>query len=69
MARVDVTAYRLESLVEAASQNSTVMELLSAIHNLCNRDELESADNELLNVASVAALLARAQRSNQDIDL
>ena len=69
MARVDVTAYRLESLVEAACQYSTVMELLSAIHNLCNRDELESADNELLNVASVAALLARAQRVNQDADL
>jgi hypothetical protein len=69
MARVDLTAYQLENLVEAACQYATVMELLSVIHSMRNREELESSESDILNVASVAALLARAQRLNQGIDL
>ncbi|SNS27590.1 hypothetical protein SAMN06265795_10213 [Noviherbaspirillum humi] len=68
MARVDDTAYQLENLVDAACEYGIVMELLTVIHELCNRRQLLGEDNELLNVASVAALLARAQRQNLQID-
>ncbi|TCS37847.1 hypothetical protein EDC30_103139 [Paucimonas lemoignei] len=72
MARVEYEAYKLEVLVEAACRYTLVMDLLSAIHDMQkemrNGQPINFAESELLNTASVAALLARAERLNQGID-
>lgn len=74
MVRVEYEAYKLEILVEAACRYTLVMDLLSAIHDMQkemrNGQPINLADSEfeLLNTASVAALLARAERLNQGID-
>lgn len=68
MTRVDVTTHQLEVLVEAACQYELVMELLSIIHEMYNGHELGPNDSELIKSASVAALLAKAERLNQGID-
>lgn len=72
MARVEYEAYKLEILVEAACRYTLVMDLLSAIHDIQqemrNGQPINIADSDLLNTASVAALLARAERLNQGID-
>ena len=72
MARAEYEAYKLEVLVEAACRYSLVMDLLSAIHDMQNGmrngQQMSCADSELMNTASVAALLARAERLSQGID-
>lgn len=72
MARADYEAYKLEILVEAACRYSLVMDLLATIHEMQtemrNGQPVNFADSELLNTASVAALLARAERLSQGID-
>jgi hypothetical protein len=60
---------QLELLVEAACRYGVVLDLLSAIHELRNGRQLDLADANLLDAASVAALLARLERLNQGIDL
>lgn len=72
MARAEYEAYKLEVLVEAACRYTLVMDLLSVIHDMHtemrNGQQINFAESELLNTASVAALLARAERINQGID-
>ncbi len=68
MARMEQEAYKLEILVEAACRYSLVMDLLCVIHDMRNGQKIDSAESELLNTASVAALLARAERLSQGID-
>lgn len=72
MARAEYEAYKLEILVEAACRYSLVMDLLSTIREMQtemrNGQPVNFANSELLNTASVAALLARAERLNQGID-
>lgn len=72
MARAEYEAYKLEILVEAACRYTLVMDLLLAIHDMQtemrNGQQINFADSELLNTASVAALLARAERRSQGID-
>jgi hypothetical protein len=68
MALADITTRQLEILVEAACRYGVVLELLSAIHEMRNGRQLDSADASLLDAASVASLLARLERVNQGID-
>jgi hypothetical protein len=72
MARAEYEAYKLEILVEAACRYTLVMDLLCAIHDMQkdmrNGQQINFAESELLNTASVAALLARAERRSQGID-
>ncbi len=68
MARVDVRVQQLELLVEAACRYGVVMELLLTIREMYNGNELEADASELIESASVAALLAKAERLNQGID-
>ncbi len=68
MARVEFEAYKLEILVEAACRYALVMELLSVIHDMRNGQSVDIAESALLNAASVAAPLARAERLSQGID-
>ncbi|WP_019142875.1 hypothetical protein [Noviherbaspirillum massiliense] len=44
------------------------MELLLTIREMYNGNELEADASELIESASVAALLAKAERLNQGID-
>ena len=69
MALSDITARQLEILVEAACRYGVVLDLLSVIHMLRNGRELGSADADLLDAASVAALIAKLERVNQGIDI
>jgi hypothetical protein len=69
MAIADVRARQLEVLVEAACRYGVVLELLSAIHELQNGRQLDSADATLLDAASTASLLARLERLHQGIDM
>lgn len=66
--RTECEAYKLEILVEAACRYALVMDLLFLIHDMRNGQQLDIAESELLNTASVAALLARAERLCQGID-
>lgn len=72
MARAEYEAYKLEILVEAACRYSLVMDLLATIHEMQtemrNGQQVDFTNSELLNTASVAALLARAERISQGID-
>jgi len=68
MVRSEYEAYKLEILVEAACRYTLVMDLLSVIRDMRNGEPINFADSELLNTASVAALLARAERLSQGID-
>lgn len=68
MARVDITAYQLEVLVAAACQYELVLELLMLIREIHNGHELGPDDSELIRSASLAALVAKAERLNQGID-
>lgn len=72
MVRAEYEAYKLEILVEAACRYTLVMDLLATIHDMQremrNGQQVNIADSELLNTASVAALLARAERINLGID-
>jgi hypothetical protein len=68
MAATEHTVRQLEILVEAACHYGIVLELLSAIHDMQNGRPLDAADARLVNTASIAALLARAERSNRGID-
>lgn len=68
MAPADVAATQLELLIEAACRYGPVMDLLSVIHQMRNGRHLELADTDLLDAASIAALLARAERLSQGID-
>lgn len=68
MARVEFEAYKLEILVEAACRYALVMDLLSVIHDMRNGQSVDIAESALLNAASVAAPLARAERLSQGID-
>ncbi|WP_194721016.1 hypothetical protein [Noviherbaspirillum malthae] len=54
--------------MEAACHYGLVLELLSAIHEMQNGRELDDADARLVNTASIAALLARVERSERGID-
>jgi hypothetical protein len=65
----DITTRQLEILVEAACRYGVVLDLLSVIHELRNGRQLDSADSDLLDAASVAALLAKLERLNQGIDI
>ncbi|MDB5770736.1 MAG: hypothetical protein JWM42_1110 [Burkholderia sp.] len=69
MALSDITTRQLEILVEAACRYGVVLDLLSVIHMLRNGRELGSADADLLDAASVAALIAKLERVNQGIDI
>ncbi|MEN3365306.1 MAG: hypothetical protein V7606_2580 [Burkholderiales bacterium] len=69
MALSDITTRQLEILVEAACRYGVVLDLLSVIHMLRNGRELGSADADLLDAASVAALIAKLERVNQGIDM
>lgn len=68
MASGDETALKLEILVEAACRYGLVMDLLTVIHEMHNGHPLDESDSHLLNSASIAALLAKAERVNQGID-
>lgn len=68
MPAAEHTARQLEILVEAACHYGLVLELLSAIHEMQNGRELDAADARLVNSASIAALLARVERSKRGID-
>lgn len=68
MVRSEYEAYKLEILVEAACRYTLVMDLLSLIHDMRNGEPINFAESELINTASVAALLARAERLSQGID-
>jgi hypothetical protein len=68
MAQTELNAYKLEILVEAACRYALVMELLTIIHDMRNGRPIDFAESELLNAASFAAPLARAERLNQGID-
>lgn len=68
MVRSEYEAYKLEILVEAACRYTLVMDLLSLIHDMRNGEPINFAESELINTASVAALLARAERISQGID-
>jgi hypothetical protein len=67
MPAIDVTT--LETLVEAACRYGTVLDLLSVIHDMRKGQTLESTEADLLDTASIAALLAKVERINQGIDL
>jgi hypothetical protein len=56
-------------MVEAACRYGIILELLSVIHEMRNGRQLDREDSDLLNTASVAALLARAERLNKGIDI
>lgn len=68
MVRSEYEAYKLEILVEAACRYTLIMDLLSVIREMRNGEPINFAESELLNTASVAALLARAERRSQGID-
>lgn len=68
MARTEHEAYKLEILVEAACRYALVMDLLSLIHDMRTGQQVSLAESELMNTASVAALLARAERLSQGLD-
>ncbi len=68
MNRTEGQAYKLEILVEAACRYSLVMDLLTLVHDIRNGRQIDPAKSELLNTASIAALLARAERRNHGID-
>ncbi|RJG03071.1 hypothetical protein [Noviherbaspirillum sedimenti] len=68
MVRTEYEAYKLEILVEAACRYALVMDLLSLIHDMRTGQQMSLAESELMNTASVAALLARAERLSQGID-
>lgn len=68
MARTEFDAYKLEILVEAACRYALVMELLSVIHDMRNGIHIDITESELLNAASFAAPLARAERLSKGID-
>lgn len=69
MALARVTTRQLEILVEAACQYGLIMDLLRAIHDMRNGRQLDSAEADLLNTASIAALLAKVERVNKGIDM
>jgi hypothetical protein len=69
MALAEFKARQLEILVEAACRYGVVLDLLTAIHALRNGRQLDSADANLLDAASVASLLAKLERVNQGIDM
>jgi hypothetical protein len=69
MAFTDMTTRQLEILVEAACRYRVVLDLLSVIHELRNGRQLDPDDANLLDAASVAALIARLERLNQGIDM
>lgn len=69
MALADITTRQLEMLVEAACRYGVVLDLLSVIHEMRNGRQLAPDDSNLLDAASVAALLARLERRNQGIDM
>jgi hypothetical protein len=69
MAFTDTTTRQLEILVEAACRYRVVLDLLSVIHELRNGRQLDPDDANLLDAASVAALIARLERLNQGIDI
>lgn len=69
MGPAHVTTRQLEVMVEAACRYGIILELLSVIHEMRNGRQLDRADSDLLNTASVAALLAKAERLNKGIDI
>jgi hypothetical protein len=69
MAIADITTRQLEILVEAACRYRVVLDLLLAIHELRSGRQLDSAEADLLDAASVASLLAKLERLNQGIDM
>jgi hypothetical protein len=69
MAAAEQTAQRLEILVEAACRYGLVLELLSAIHEMQNGRQLGQGEADLFNAASIAALLAKVERSRRGIDV
>ena len=69
MVRSECEAYKLEILVEAACRYALVMDLLSLIHDMHNGQQINLAESELLNTASIAAILARAERLRHGLDL
>jgi len=68
MAPAEIAATQLEMLVEAACRYRPVMDLLTAVHEIRNGRDPDDDAADLLDAASVAALLARAQRINDGID-
>ncbi|RJF98989.1 hypothetical protein [Noviherbaspirillum saxi] len=68
MPAAEHTARQLEILVEAACHYGLVLELLSVIHEMQNGRQLDAEDEQLVNVASVASLLAKVERSHRGID-
>ncbi|WP_382242236.1 hypothetical protein [Herbaspirillum sp. GCM10030257] len=68
MPAAEHTARQLEIFVEAACHYGLVLELLSVIHDMRNGRQLDAEDAQLVNTASIAALLAKVERSNRGID-
>jgi hypothetical protein len=68
MSAAEHTARQLEILVEAACHYGLVLDLLSVIHDMQNGRQLDSAEEQLVNSASIAALLARVERVDRGID-
>lgn len=68
MPAADQTVRQLEILVEAACHYGIVLELLSVIHDMQNGRQLDADEERLVNSASIAALLARVERSRRGID-
>lgn len=69
MASADRTAKQLEILIEAACHYGLVLDLLSVIHDMQNGRQLDYEDKQLVNTASIAALLARVERVDRGIDI
>lgn len=63
------TVQQLEILVEAACHYGVVLELLSAIHDMQNGRPLDPEETKLVHSASIAALLAKVERSRRGIDI
>jgi hypothetical protein len=66
---VELNAYRMQTLVEAASRYGTVLQLLELVRAMQEGKKMNDEEILFLEAASTASLLAKATRLNDGVDL